>query len=42
MNTRDPASRCSDGGRLRLEGVATFPWSTWQRSRGLGGRLHVD
>jgi hypothetical protein len=24
------------------DGGATFPWSAWQRSRGLGGRLHVD
>ena len=37
-----PASLRSEGGRLRLEWVATFPWSTWQASRGLGGRLHVD
>jgi hypothetical protein len=37
-----PASLRSDGGRLRLEGVATFPWSTWQASLGMSGNLPVD
>src|SRR5205823_3831842 len=37
-----PASLRSDGGRLRLEWVATLPWTEWQVSRGLGGRLPVD
>lgn len=32
-----PASLRSDGGRLRLDCVATLPWSTWQASCGLGG-----
>src|SRR5262245_31205207 len=30
------------GARLRLDWVAAFLWSTWQRSRGLGGRHPVD
>ncbi len=37
-----PASLRSDGGRPRLEGVATFPWSTWQASLGMSGNLPVD
>ena len=37
-----PASLRSEGGRLHLEWVATFPWSTWQASRGLGGRFPMD
>src|SRR5262249_4016118 len=41
-NNKVPASRCSEGGRLRLEWVATLPWSTWQRSRGLGGSVPMD
>ena len=37
-----PASLCSDRGRLRLEWVATSPWSTWQASCGLGGSFPMD
>jgi hypothetical protein len=37
-----PGSLRSDAGRLRLEEVATLPWTGWQASRGLSGRNPWD
>ena len=37
-----PASRCSDDGRQGLAKVATFPWTGWQASSGLGGSFALD
>src|SRR5712691_5406806 len=34
----DPASRRSEGGRHAVDWMATFLWTGWQHSSGLGGR----
>jgi hypothetical protein len=39
--TRGVGACAASGEVLRLDWVATFPWSTWQASRGLGGRNPV-
>src|SRR5712691_1570993 len=38
----DPASRRSEGGRHAGDWMATFLWTGWQKSSGLGGNIPMD